>query len=207
MIGQIAYYQGIRDEIPNQELARTLADTKNLAGIQEITEHLSDKNENVRSDCIKVLYEIGYLNPELIAPYITDFLRLLTHRQNRLVWGGMIALSTVAALKADQLYEKRELIIKTIDQGSVITMDAGIKALALVAAINQPYRTELSPYLLGFLYRCRLSDVPKYAESILVCVDDSNRGEFLSILQQRLPEMTASQSTRVKKLIKKIQTP
>ena len=127
---KIAFYQGIRDEIPNQELARELASTRDMDGIKEIAEHLWDKNTNVSSDCMKVLYETGYIAPDLIAPYAADFLKLLTSKQNRLVWGAMIALSTIAPLAAAELFEKRELICKTISQGSVITQDGGIKTLA-----------------------------------------------------------------------------
>jgi hypothetical protein len=43
-----------------------------------------------------VLYELGYLAPELIADYVGDFIKLLKHENNRIDWGGMIALSTVA---------------------------------------------------------------------------------------------------------------
>ena len=204
IISKIAFYRGIRDEVPNQELARELAETKNAAGVQEIAEHLTDKNSNVRSDCIKVLYETGYIAPELIAPHVNEFLKLLVSKQNRLVWGGMIALSTIASLKPAELYEQRDLICKTIDQGSVITMDAGIKSLARVAASDPQFRDTLNPYLMEFLRKCRLSDVPRHGEVISECVDDTNKQEFVSILQQRLPEMSASQSARVKKLLKKI---
>lgn len=204
VLSRIAFYQGIRDEIPNQELARELATTRNTAGVQEIAEHLWDKNSNVRSDCIKVLYETGYLAPDLIAPYVEEFLKLLVSKQNRLVWGGMIALSTIASLKPAELFEKRDLIFKTIDQGSVITMDAGVKTLAQAAAADARYRPAISLYLLSLLRKCRLSDVPRQAESILPCVDESNKQEFLTTLQQRLPEMSASQSARVKKVIKSL---
>ena len=58
------------------------------------------KTAKIASDCIKTLYEVGYLKPELIAPYVGDFLKLIKSRENRLVWGGMLALSTIAALKS-----------------------------------------------------------------------------------------------------------
>jgi hypothetical protein len=202
---RIAFYKEIRSDVPNQELARELASTKNSDGIKEIAEHLWDKNNNVRSDCIKVLYEIGYIAPELIAPFAPDFLKLLLSKQNRLVWGSMYALATIASLKPAELFGKRELICKTVEQGSVITQDGGIKALSLVAAANEDFQKELTPYLLNFIRKCRLSDVPKHAEFILVCITNFNKVEYLSILQARLPEMTPSQSARVKKIIKKLQ--
>ena len=100
-IGRIAYNLNIRDEKPNQLLAKELVNNQDTDGIREIVEFLSDKNASIRSDCIKVLYEVGYLNPTLIAPYVKDFLDLLDNNQNRMVWGGMIALSTIAGITSD----------------------------------------------------------------------------------------------------------
>lgn len=85
VLNKIAFHQGVRDEIPNQNLARELASTQNNEGIKEIAEHLWDSNANVSSDCIKVLYETGYIAPDMIAPYAADFLRLLHSKHNRLV--------------------------------------------------------------------------------------------------------------------------
>jgi hypothetical protein len=200
---KIAFHQGIRDEVPNQQLARELASSRNVEGIKEIAEHLWDKNTNISSDCMKVMYEAGYISPDLIAPYAEDFLKLLLSKQNRLVWGAMIALSTIAPLVAPDLFEKRELICKIISQGSVITQDAGIKTLTQVAAADAVFLAELNPFLMNFLRTCRLSDVPRHAEFVEICVTDSTRQEFLTILQERLPHMSASQSTRIKKILKR----
>ncbi|MCI0618234.1 hypothetical protein L0244_35095, partial [bacterium] len=96
VLNKIAYFQNRRDEVPNQMLARELAEKKNKKGIREIAENLWSENQNVQSDCLKVLYEIGFLNPNLIAEYAGDFLKLLKSKNNRMVWGSMIALSTIA---------------------------------------------------------------------------------------------------------------
>jgi hypothetical protein len=69
--------------VPNQELARELAAREDRAGVREIAENLWNPEPNVRSDCLKVLYEIGYLRPDLVAPYAGDFLKLLGGRNNR----------------------------------------------------------------------------------------------------------------------------
>jgi hypothetical protein len=93
---KIAYFQNRRDEVLNQLLARELAEAKNKAGIQAIAENLGNKNKNIRSDCLKVLYEIGYLEPALIADYVDKFLLLLKGKDNRMVWGAMIRLAIIA---------------------------------------------------------------------------------------------------------------
>jgi hypothetical protein len=63
VINQIAFYSGRRDEVPNQELAKKLAETRDREGLREIAAHLMDKNPSIQSDCLKVLYETGYLEP------------------------------------------------------------------------------------------------------------------------------------------------
>ena len=97
-IEKIAYHLGRRDEVPNQELAAELARERDQEGIEEIAAGLNDKNPSIQSDCLKVLYEIGYLEPELISGYAQTFLSLLDSKNNRMVWGGMIAISTEEAL-------------------------------------------------------------------------------------------------------------
>ena len=147
VLHKIAFYQRERSELPNQELARQLAQTRDQADIHEIASNLWNREPNVRSDCLKVLYELGYLAPGLIAGYADDFLRLLTDRNNRLVWGAMIALSTIASLQAEKLFPHVAVIRKVMAEGSVITNDAGMKTLCRLAAHTDQYRRKLLPFL------------------------------------------------------------
>jgi hypothetical protein len=201
-LNKIAYFQGRRDEIPNQELARDLADSGDIAGIREIAENLWNREANIRSDCLKVLYEIGYLKPELVAPYAGDFLKLLGSRNNRLVWGAMIGLSTVAEIAADEIYPHAAEIQEAMAGGTIITLDAGVLALSRLAATGEDRRTALLPYLLDFLRDCRPSDIPRHAERVLMAVTAGEKGEFVAVLQARLPLLTPAQAARLKKVIR-----
>jgi hypothetical protein len=201
---RIAYFQNRRDEVPNQELACDLAARQDREGIQEIAQNVWHKNPAVQSDCLKVLYEIGYLNPALVADYAADFLKLLTSQHNRLVWGGAIALSTIAALKADEIYPHVAEIQAAMEGGSVITRDNGVKVLAEVAAQQAAYRRKLFPYLLKHLETCRPKDVPQHAEKIVVAVNAKNRDEFSRVLNARLTDLNASQAARINKLLKQV---
>ncbi len=202
VLNQIAYFLNRRDEVPNQELARQLVEAQDRAGIQEIAENVWNKNTNIQSNCVKTLYEIGYLDPPLIVPYAGDFLKLLHSRHNRLVWGAMLALSTIADIAADSIDPQRADIQRAMEQGSVITVDAGVLTLAKLATTSDERRREIFPYLLQHLQTCRPKDVPQHAEKIAIAVDASNRDEFIRTLEQRLPNMSASQSTRIRRVIK-----
>ncbi len=201
-IDEIAYALGKRDEVPNRLLAQKLANQPDQPGIKEISEYLWDKNVNIQNDCIKVLYEVGMINPDLISPYYGDFLKLIQSRNNRLVWGAMIALSTIADLQADALFPHIELIMKVTKNGSVITTDGGIKTLGLIGSAKPEYRKAVFSFLLEHLKTCRPKEVPQHSESSLPAVDAGNRKEFIAVLQERMEDLSSTGLVRVKKVIR-----
>jgi len=201
-LDRIAFFQNRRDEVPNQELARDLVSGDNVAGVQEIAAGLRHPQAAVRSDCIKTLYEVGYLKPELIAAYAGEFLRLLHSRENRMVWGAMIALSTIAAPSAAELYPHVSEIQQAMQSGSVITRDAGVKTLAAIAAHKDEYRAAILPGLLDHLATCRPKDVPQHAEAIAPAVDAAHAGAFRAVIEKRSEDLSAVQLKRVQRLIK-----
>jgi hypothetical protein len=199
---RIAYHHNRLDEVPNQQLAAELARNCDQEGIQEIADNLWNKNKNIATDCIKVLYEIGYLQPGLIAQYAEDFVKLLQAKNNRMVWGAAIALSTVAALSADRLFERVKEIKDAVVKGSVITQDNGIATLAIIASRNNRCRSETFPFLLNHLQTCRPKDIPQHSEKTLVAVTAKEKTGFVEVLRQRIDSLTPPQVKRVMKVIK-----
>ena len=202
VLNKIAYFQERRDELPNQAVARELAQTQNTADILEIVDNLGNQEPNIQSDCLKVLYELGYLAPGLISEYLEEFLKLLKHRNNRMVWGGMIALSTIAGLQADKIFPHVDELIKTMEAGSVITNDAGIKTLIAVAVRKDEYRLQILPYLLERLANSRPVDVPRYAENMLVAIRTGDQAEFIKILDKWIKASSGARLARLKKVFK-----
>ncbi len=204
VLDKIAFYQNRRDEVPNQQLAKELAQTENKKGIAEIAANLHHKNRNVQSDCLKVLYEIGYLKPDLIADYAAEFLQLLESKNNRMVWGAMIALATIADKKPKEIYAKIDAVTAAFNKGTLITQVWGTKALAKVAAANPTYKQKILPHLLAQLKRSLPRDIPLHIESILPAIDAENKPEILKIIETKKPEMTPAQLARLKKVMKKL---
>ena len=202
MLQKLAHFQNRRDEVPNQELARELAASKNKSAVREIAENIWNKDKDIQADCIKVLYEIGYLDPALIADYAGDFIKLLKSRNNRLVWGGMIALGTVAELKAGVIFTHLAEIQEAMEAGSVITVDNGVLALARAASKDAEYNAVIFPYLLHHLKTCRPKDVAPHAEKTLPAVNAGNKAGFITALEKRMEDFSGPGLARVKKVIK-----
>jgi hypothetical protein len=204
-LDKIAFYQNRRDEVPNQLLAKELAETKNAEGIREIAANLENKNKNVRSDCLKVLYEIGYLDPGLIAPYGTAFLKLLKNKDNRMVWGAMIGLATIADRMPKEIWAQVDDVLRITESGTVITLVWGLRVLAKVAAADEKYKARIFPFLLEQIRACLPRDVPTHTGSILCAVDGKNKAELISLLERRRGELTPAQLTRFKKVWQQIE--
>ncbi len=203
VIDKLSSSQNNKSQVPNQLLAKQLVDGDHQDDICVLVENLTHKDKKIQADCIKVLYEIGYLNPNLISQYVDEFLKLLTNKNNRLVWGGMIALFTTAKINDDELFGHRELIKSIIDKGSTITADNGIKLLSIVASKNESHNSELFTYLIEKLKTCRPNSVAQYSESIALAVNKVNKQIFIGILEYRLNHTSKPQQTRIIKLIKK----
>ncbi|HEY59441.1 MAG TPA: hypothetical protein G4N92_01965 [Anaerolineae bacterium] len=200
ILNKLASMQNRRDGVPNQELAKELVEHNNLDGIREIAGNLWNKDKNIQSDCIKVFEEIGYLKPELIGDYVHDFLKLLKSKNNRLVWGAMIALSTIAVFKAKEIAQNSSEIIRAIEKGSVITVDGGIKALSLAASVKEDFKQQIFPFLIDHLKRCRPKEAPMHAEFIMCAVDSDNKEAFRKVLKGRSDILKPSQLKRIKKI-------
>jgi hypothetical protein len=202
VLDKLAHSLGRRDEVPNQELARDLAAKKDKKGIREVAENLWNKDKNIQADCIKILYEVGVIEPKLIADYADDFVKCLRSKNNRLIWGGMTALAEVAKANPDAVFKHLDAIRKAKETVSVITVDNAISTLAYTAAGNKQYNEVIFPYLLKHLSGCRPKEVPQHSEKTLPAVNASNKADFIKVLEKRMEDLSGGGLTRVKKVIK-----
>jgi hypothetical protein len=204
VLNLLASVQGKKGNEANITLAQEIAISDNKGAVKELVDNLNNKNKNIQSDCIKTLYEIGYLKPETIADYYADFIRLLTSKNNRLVWGGMIALSTITDLKHSEIFSSLPKIMETVNKGSVITIDSGVEILARLNK-NPKYFNTTDPLLIEQLWKCPIKQLPMYIEKSLVSINKVNNEIYQTIINKRLPECDKdSQTKRLEKLLKQI---
>ncbi len=205
VINQLASALGRRDEVPNQELAVKIASSKDKQGVKELVENLQAKSKDIQNDCIKVLYEIGAIEPKLISEYAPEFLALLKHKNNRLQWGGMAALDSIAQEKPDFIYESVPAILDAVSKGSVITMDGAVNIFIKLCGIPK-YAENAFVVLLEVMQKAPTNQLPMYAERAMPIVNAQNKTRFISILSNRLNEIEKEpKRKRVEKVIAKVQ--
>lgn len=196
-----------RDEQANLALALQLAQQPQKEAVCQLVRLLDSSEPALQIDAIKVLYELGQRDPQQIAPYYKEFLALLKSKNNRLVWGGMIALGCVAPLDADVLFSASSELVKHLHAGTTITKDHAVLALAGIAQGQPAYARVILPQIFEHLRTCRPSSLAQHAEKTALAVNQEFTAEFVHLLQARLPDLTPAQAHRVQNLIDTFEKP
>ena len=192
-----------RDEVPNQELAKQIATKKDKKAVQELVDNINNKSKDIQNDCIKVLYEIGEINPSLIGDYAKEFIALLDHKNNRLQWGAMTAINTITLENPKVIYASLVKIITAADRGSVITKDYGVNILIKLCSLKQ-YADNAFSLLIEQLLSSPTNQLPMYAEKAMPIITDKNKLLFIKTLTSRLDDIEKdTKRKRVEKVIKK----
>lgn len=200
---ELACSLGRRDEEPNIELAQRIAAAKDKAAIKELVTLLSDKKKDVQHDSIKVLYEIGAVEPALIAPYLNDFLSQLKSRNNRMVWGAMTAIDAITHVVPQEVYNALPEILDAGEKGSVIAKDHVVGILVKLAETEKA--DDALPLLFEQLAKAPHNQFAMYAEKIMTIVTNEHKQKFVGILNSRLPELPKdSQKKRIEKALRKM---
>jgi len=205
VIDKLSNTTGKRSKETNKTLAKEIAEKDDRKSIQELFELLGNRDRNIQSDSIEVLYETGYLKPDLISDDYEIFIELLSNKNNRLVWGAMIALSSISKIIPEVIFKVLLIISKAVDKGSVITKDAGVAIYANLATVKNQ-KAKVLPMLFNELKKCPDKQLAQYAEKSCIAIDNESKGTFLRIIKLRLKGLEKqSQIKRVKKVINKVE--
>jgi hypothetical protein len=189
------------DERPNVELAEELAKSGDAGAIADLAGALTTGSVAVQNDAIKVLYEIGALQPALVAPHAGAFLKLLGSKNNRNVWGALQAVESITSEAPAEVAKHIPAVLAAADKGSVIAKDKAVGILARLAAKGH----DTQGLLLGRLEDAAPNQFPMYAEIAAPVMGGAHKARFKAIVEKRLPEVDgAAKIARLEKLLRKL---
>lgn len=204
VLDQLASASGEAKQDLNIALAQKIVKEKSTDSIKELISGLGHKTKSIRYDCIKTLYEIADLQPELISPHAAIFVSLLEDKDNRMQWGSMTALSAITPVATEQVFNALSKIINIAEQGSVITKDHCVRILTSLA-VHKKYQDTSLPLLLDQLLQAPVNQTPSYAEQILPVITERYKDQFKKILLTRLNDTEQeSKRKRLEKVLKKV---
>ena len=182
--------QGRRDENLNILLAQRIVDNNDQKGMKELIFLINQKDKKVASDAIKVLYEIGYRNPKILVKWLPDLIPFLENKNNRLQWGAMTTISTLAHDYPEKIHSFLPQILSAMENGSVISKDHGVKILASLTSINK-HRSDILTLLMEFIQTAPVNQFPTYATTAAYIVKTKDENILLKeIILTRYEEFT-----------------
>lgn len=187
-ISCLASSLGRNDEEPNIALACAITEHGDAEAVATLIGALGGKLKAVRSDAIKVLYEIGTLRPDLIEPYTATFVQMLASRENRLVWGAMTALDAITDVDPEAIAAVLPALETAAVAGSVITNDRYTSILAKLNS-RREYREAVFPLLLAQLRSAPVNQLPMYAEVAALSVLPDQVAALVAVLNDRLEDV------------------
>jgi len=187
---KLAYAQGRRDQEPNKSLAREIAETDDHGKLDELISVFESRpHVGIQKDCVLTMAWIAEINPEMIAPHSDYFIGKLNDPVNRVIWGSMITLSSIAHYVPDKLFDSLPEILDAMDTGTVVTRDHGYRILITLYQ-NTTYKQDVFVLILEQLSRAPSNQLGQYAEKLLVVLDTSHKEEVIRVLEERRGDVT-----------------
>lgn len=201
---RLASQQGTKDTEANVVLAETLVKNGDGESIRHLAELLRNGKAPIKSDAIKVLYEIGKVAPERIQDHLKVFLDLLQSKNNRLQWGSLTAIAAISKVVPEKVFPYSSKIMEVAESGSVITRDQAVAVFTTLSATPK-YQVDAFQWLMKLLLKSPVNQLPMYAENVLPIVPKDSMNTFRVLLEVRLEEIAQeSKRKRILRVLKNL---
>ena len=197
---------GRKDQKPNIELGKSIARGQDLSALDEIKQLLIDDDipTDILGDLLKTLESVGENTPELIKGFYAEIKKYLSHPKNQIVWRAMCVLAQIAPYNRSLVFEDLPIIIRIMDEGSVITRDHGINIL--VDLYHSGTQNDfIAPLLEEQILKAPDNQLGQYAEKWMQVIRVKDIGKLLELLEERFPDLVnEAHRKRVERIIKKL---
>lgn len=201
----LAYSLNRKDQKPNKELASHIATEDDESTVEALVAFInSNPIKRARMDAILTLAYIAEENPNLMVSCLGFFVDKLGDPVNRVAWGSMIALSHLATLRKQEIFDSLPNIIDAMDRGSVVARDHGFKIMVTLYADDR-FREDVFLLILEQLAKAPSNQLGQYAERLMSVLERKHVNRLIEVLEERKEDVVnESHIKRLHKNLKKL---
>lgn len=186
----LAFSLGRKDQGPNKKLAAEIANNHDEQQLKQLITFFDSKpHKELQKDCSLTIAWIAELNPSMVTPYTPYLIGKLSDPINRVIWGSMMALSEIAPLVLDPIYDALPAIIDAMDSGTVVTRDHGYRILIALYQ-SEHYQEDALIFILEQLMKAPSNQLGQYAERLIEVVNKSHVNRIIEVLEERRNDVT-----------------
>ncbi|WP_164779638.1 hypothetical protein, partial [Paenibacillus kobensis] len=146
ILKELSSQVGERSQDANRAAAQRCLDEPAL--LAEIAEAFSGRDAALLGDCCEVLTKVAESRPELVVPYLTLCVPLLSHKTTRVRWEAMHAIALTAHLIPETASVLSAMLAVTIrEDSSTIVRDYAVDALGGIARSSEAAAAAVYPLL------------------------------------------------------------
>ncbi len=178
------------DQEPNKLVAKQIVESGGDHEVKELVDFIeSQPKQRAQSDAVLALAYVSEQLPELLMPHVDFLIDKLTSEINRVVFGSMIALSHIAHLAQEKLFNALPQIIDSMDRGTVVTRDHGFKVMV---TLYQDDRFQEDVFLLiqEQLMKAPSNQLGQYAERLIEVLNKTHLNSLIETLEERRNDIT-----------------
>jgi hypothetical protein len=197
------------DDMPNLELAAGLVVDDDYEAVGLLIAVLERHDLEHAPDAAKVLCEVGVRAPELLVRHVDRLLALCDETQKDVLPYTMYAISPVAHLHAETLWDMRDLFwsaLADLTQPTDMAQAGSVRLLSALCAAGADYARTLAGGLVDLLGKCQPKDVAFFAESVLPALGTAHSHRAKPVLDRRMKELTPAEVARLRRAVRAAQT-
>lgn len=189
ILSRFSSSQGRRDQGPNRILATEIAGSRDRKLLRDIIEILKSKPKKaIENDAILTLASLSELAPDMLEEYTSLLLGYLDSKNNRAVWGSMIALSNVTPFVPKRIMEHVPAILSAMDEGTVVTRDHGFVIL-LHLYQHKAYREIIFALIFEQVANAPDNQLGQYTEKFIEEATGEHLTLIVRVLEARLRDL------------------
>ena len=209
LLGRLAVSMQRADDMPNLELAAEIVQTDDVEALRILVSVLERHDDQHASDASRVIFEVGTRAPQLLQLHAERLLAMCEDSQKEMLPFTMYALSPVAHLHAESLWDMRDLFWSALTDLTLpasLAQAGAVRLLSALCAAGPDYARTLAGGLVDLLGKCMPKDVAFFAESVLPALGTAHSHRAKPVLDRRMKELTPAEVARLRRAVRAAQT-
>lgn len=209
LLNRLAVSMQRLDDMPNLELAAEIVQTDDEESLRILVSVLERHDDHHAPDASRVIFEVGTRAPQLLQQHAERLLAMCEDSQKEMLPYTMYALSPVAHLHAETLWDMRDLFWSALTDLTLpasLAQAGAVRLLSALCAAGPDYARTLAGGLVDLLGKCMPKDVAFFAESVLPALGTAHSHRAKPVLDRRMKELTPAEVARLRRAVRAAQT-
>ncbi len=209
LLGRLAVSLQRTDDVPNLEVAAEIVQCDDADALRILVAVIERHDDQHAPDASRVIFEVGTRAPELLQPLADRLIAMCEDSQKGMLPYTMYALSPLAHLHAETLWDMRDLFWSSLADLTVpasMAQAGAVRVLSALCAAGPDYARTLAGGLVDLLGKCMPKDVAFFAESVLPALGTAHSHRAKPVLDRRMKELMPAEVARLRRAVRAAQT-